>query len=110
LMAGAEVFVYPSLYEGFGLPPLEAMACGTPVIASTAASLPEIVGEAGLLVDPQDSAGLTQALERLLDDPALRARLRAQGLARARQFTWEAAARQTLAVYERVLAQREAGA
>ena len=103
LISGAEVFVYPSLYEGFGLPPLEAMACGTPVIASTASSLPEVVGEGGLLVDPHDPAGLTQALERLLGDADLRADLRARALARAKLFTWEAAARQTLAVYQQVL-------
>jgi glycosyltransferase involved in cell wall biosynthesis len=103
LVAGAEVFVYPSLYEGFGLPPLEAMACGTPVITSTASSLPEVVGDGGLLVDPHDAAGLAQALERLLADDALRADLRGRALARARQFTWEAAARQTLAVYAQVL-------
>jgi len=102
LMNAAEVFLYPSLYEGFGLPPLEAMACGVPVLCSNASSLPEVVGEAGLLLPPQDAAAWTNALERVLDDPALRQDLRGRGLARARQFTWEAAARQTLAVYERV--------
>ena len=101
----AEVFAFPSIFEGFGLPPLEAMACGVPVVCSDASSLPEVVGEAGLLLPPKDVAAWTEALGRVLRDSALRARLRAQGLARARQFTWEAAARQTLAVYERVLAQ-----
>lgn len=96
----AEVFVYPSLYEGFGLPPLEAMACGVPVICSNAASLPEVVGDAGILVEPRDVGGLMQALARVLDDASLRADLRARGVQRAQQFTWERAARQTLAVYE----------
>jgi glycosyltransferase involved in cell wall biosynthesis len=108
LLAGAEAFVYPSVYEGFGLPPLEAMACGTPVITSTASSLPEIAGDAALLVAPDDTAGLAQAIERVLSDAALRADLRARGLARAAQFTWEAAARQTLAVYHQVLGTADA--
>jgi glycosyltransferase involved in cell wall biosynthesis len=99
----AEVFVYPSLYEGFGLPPLEAMACGTPVIASNASSLPEVVGNAGILVEPRDAPGLAQALTRVLRDDALRHELRAKGLEQAARFTWERAARETLAVYERVL-------
>jgi glycosyltransferase involved in cell wall biosynthesis len=103
LVAGAEVFAYPSLYEGFGLPPLEAMACGTPVITSTASSLPEVVGDGALLVDPHDAAALAQALERVLADAELRGSLRARAIARARLFTWEAAARQTLAVYQQVL-------
>jgi glycosyltransferase involved in cell wall biosynthesis len=99
----ASVFAFPSLFEGFGLPVLEAMACGVPVVCSTAASLPEVVGEAGLLVPPEDVAGWVEALRRVLDDPALAARLRAQGLARAATFTWEAAARQTMQVYEAVM-------
>jgi glycosyltransferase involved in cell wall biosynthesis len=103
LMSGAEAFVYPSLYEGFGLPPLEAMACGVPVISSTASSIPEIVGGAGLLVDPMDTSALMQAMRAVLLDPDLRASLRARGPARAAAFTWEAAARQTLAVYESVV-------
>jgi glycosyltransferase involved in cell wall biosynthesis len=98
----AEVFAFPSSFEGFGLPPLEAMACGVPVICSNAASLPEVVGEAGLLLPPYDAAGWTEALGRVLDDATLRADLRVRGLARARLYTWEAAARQTLAVYEAV--------
>ena len=99
----ATVFVYPSLYEGFGLPPLEAMACGTPVISSNASSLPEVVGDAGILLEPRDAAGLTQAMARVLHDDTLRQELRAKGLARAAHFTWERAARETLGVYERVL-------
>ena len=84
----AAVLAFPSLYEGFGLPPLEAMACGTPVVASVASSVPEAVGTAGLLVDPLDTQALASTLERALTDTALRARLRAAGLARAAEFTW----------------------
>ncbi len=89
----ATLFAFPTLYEGFGLPPLEAMACGTPVVASTASSVPEVVGEAGLLVDPLDVAGWTTAMRRLLEDDSLRHRLREAGLRRASRFTWEAAGR-----------------
>jgi len=96
----AEVFVFPSRYEGFGLPPLEAMACGTPVISSNAASLPEAVGEAGLLVPPDDAAALAGALHQILADGVLRDRLRDAGLRQAARFTWEATARRTLQVYQ----------
>jgi len=99
LYSGADLFVFLSLYEGFGLPPLEAMACGTPVIASNTSSLPEVVGDAGILVDPHDVAGLVEAIERLLTDDHLRAGLRARGLEQAGRFTWEKTARQTLRVY-----------
>ncbi len=84
----AEVLAFPSVYEGFGFPPLEAMACGTPVVASTASSVPEVVGDAGLLVDPVDVPAWSAALAQVLDDQALRARLRQAGLARAATFTW----------------------
>ncbi|HEY0604257.1 MAG TPA: glycosyltransferase family 1 protein, partial [Herpetosiphonaceae bacterium] len=87
LLSGALVFVFPSRYEGFGLPPLEAMASGTPVIASDSSSLPEVVGDAGLLVAPE-VAPLAEALQRLVDDPALREDLSARGLRRASGFTW----------------------
>jgi glycosyltransferase involved in cell wall biosynthesis len=103
LYSAADAFVFPSLYEGFGLPPLEAMACGTPVITSNAASLPEIVGDAALTVDPYDVAGLAAAIERVLTDATLRADLRQRGIQRAALFTWERAAHQTLAAYEQVL-------
>jgi len=99
----AEILVYPSLYEGFGLPPLEAMACGTPVVASCRASLPEVVGEAGVLVDPLDTEAMAQAMHDLLEDQTWRESLRDKGLKRARQFSWEKAARETVRVYRRAL-------
>ncbi|MCD6519417.1 MAG: glycosyltransferase family 4 protein [Anaerolineae bacterium] len=99
----AELFVYPSLYEGFGLPPLEAMACGVPVVVSNVSSLPEVVGEAGVLVDPQDPQGLAVAMEELLADPARREELAEAGLARARSFSWERTALQTAQLYHRML-------
>ncbi len=104
VLSGAIALVYPSLYEGFGMPLLEAMACGTPVIASRASSLPEVVGEAGWLVDPLDSEALREALERILEDEGLREQLRARGLERARTFSWERCAWETLAVLEEALA------
>ena len=103
LLCGARVFVYPSLYEGFGLPPLEAMACGTPVITSNVSALPETVGDAALLIDPTDVDALAGAIRRLWRDDALRADLHARGLTRARDFSWERTARLTLAVYTTVL-------
>jgi len=103
LYSGADLFVFPSLYEGFGLPPLEAMACGTPLVCSNAASLPEVVGDAAIMVDPYDVEGLAEAMRRVLADADLQAELRAKGLARAKRFTWERAARETVAVYREVL-------
>jgi glycosyltransferase involved in cell wall biosynthesis len=82
-------FVYPSLYEGFDLPPLEAMACGTPVLTSNVTSLPEVVGDAGLLVDPYNVAAIAHGIRRLVEDSALREELKRRGLERAKQFTWE---------------------
>ncbi len=103
LYSGACVFAFPSLYEGFGLPPLEAMACGVPVVASNTSSVPEVVGDAALVVDPYDVGALAEALERLLDDGELRSTLIARGRARARQFSWAAAARKLRAHYAALL-------
>jgi len=103
LHAGARAFVYPSLYEGFGLPPLEAMACGTPVLTSNVSALPEVMGDAALYVDPHDVSELAGCLTRIWRDDALRADLRARGLARARQFSWDRTARLTIDVYRGLL-------
>ncbi len=100
LYAGATVYAFPSLYEGFGIPVLEAMASGIPVVASDRASIPEIAGDAALLVDPEDEEALARALERALADEALRAQLCARGLARAALFSWDRTARETYAAYE----------
>jgi glycosyltransferase involved in cell wall biosynthesis len=99
---GAEAFVFPSLYEGFGLPPLEAMACGVPVLVSNAGSLPEVVGEAGLQVPPTDDAAMEHALYRLMTEPLLRETLRERGLRQATRFSWTETARQTLKVFSTV--------
>lgn len=96
----AAAMAFPSVYEGFGFPPLEAMACGTPVVASTASSVPEVVGDAALSVDPYDVPAWTSALTRILDNDELRTRLRAAGLARAATFTWAKTAQQWLSVVE----------
>jgi glycosyltransferase involved in cell wall biosynthesis len=104
LYRAADLFVYPSLYEGFGLPLLEAMACATPVVTSDAASLPEVAGDAALLVDPRDEEALTAAILRGLADEALRARLRDAGPQRARRFSWQRCAAETLRVYDEALA------
>jgi glycosyltransferase involved in cell wall biosynthesis len=98
----ADLFVFPSLYEGFGLPPLEAMACGTPVLASNNSSLPEVLGDAGRLVDAEDVGGLADAMALLLSDTPLRTRLSALGPAQAARFTWEDAASRLLQAYNMV--------
>jgi glycosyltransferase involved in cell wall biosynthesis len=108
VMNAARAFVYPSLYEGFGLPPLEAMACGVPILCSNASSLPEVVGQAGLLLPPDNAGAWAEALSRVLSDAGLSRDLRARGLSRAGQFTWELTARQTVAVYQRVTDARRA--
>jgi glycosyltransferase involved in cell wall biosynthesis len=104
----AAVFVFPSLYEGFGLPPLEAMASGTPVVTSNVSSLPEVVGDAAVLIDPLDPAAIASGIRQVLTDPALRARLVARGLDRARAFSWEASVRQVREIYGQVAAERHA--
>ena len=101
LYSGALCFVYPSYFEGFGLPPLEAMQCGVPVIVGDRTSLPEVVGDAGVLVDPFDVDALAAAIEKVISDSNLRVHLSVQGLARARLFQWQETARQTLAVYRK---------
>ena len=106
--AAADLFVYPSYYEGFGLPVAEAMACGTPVVSSSAASLPEIVGDAGHMVPPDDVDALADAMSRLLASAELRATLGAAGRKRVKRFSWREAARRQVAVYNRV-AQRVEG-
>ncbi len=103
LYTGASVFVLPSHYEGFGLPVLEAMACGTPVVIADRASLPEIAGEAALRVDPDDPASIAGAIERALHDRDCRESLVARGFEQVRQFSWRRTAEQTLAVYRRLL-------
>jgi glycosyltransferase involved in cell wall biosynthesis len=99
----AQAFAFPSVYEGFGLPPLEALACGTPVVCSNASSLPEVVNDAALLVPPTDARAWTQTLSRVLADQALRADLSSRGPRQAARFTWEAAARATRRIYDELL-------
>jgi glycosyltransferase involved in cell wall biosynthesis len=105
LWAIADAFAFPSLYEGFGLPVLEAMARGVPVACSNASSLPEVAGDAALLFDAHDEAAIADALRRLLAEPALAERLRAAGRVRVREFTWERTARATIDSYLRALAE-----
>ena len=104
LYAAATVFVFPSRHEGFGLPPLEAMACGTPVASSSSPSLPEVLGPAAAYFSPESSDSLVEAICRILDDPALRERLVHLGVERARLFSWDDAARRTLALYREAMA------
>jgi glycosyltransferase involved in cell wall biosynthesis len=100
----AAVFVFPSLYEGFGLPPLEAMACGTPVVTSNVSSLPEVTGDAAVLVDPYDVRAIADGIERVLTDPALSQELREKGIARSREFSWERSVARTHELYQEVCA------
>jgi glycosyltransferase involved in cell wall biosynthesis len=97
----ADLFVYPSIYEGFGIPCVEAMACGTPVVASNTSSLPEAIGDAGLMVRPTDVDGIAEAIAQVLTNPTLRHDLRRRGLERAQLFTWQASAEKVLGIYRR---------
>ncbi len=102
IYSGASLFVFPSLYEGFGLPPLEAMGCGAPVVCSNRTSLPEVVGDAAISIDPQDTQALIEAMRQVLTDDALQADLRVRSLRQAAQFSWNKTAQETLAVYQEV--------
>jgi len=104
IYAGAQALAFPSEFEGFGLPVLEAMACGTPVVCANTSSLPEVAGAAALLIDPANTDALTVALRRILADPALAADLTQRGLAQAARFGWQRAAQETLAVYRTQMA------
>jgi glycosyltransferase involved in cell wall biosynthesis len=106
LYSAADLFAYVSLYEGFGLPLLEAMACGTPVVGSSASSLPEVIGEAGLQVDPRSVDDIARALRQMMDQPELRERSIGLGLERVKLFTWDKAARELLTIYDRVVLNR----
>ncbi len=103
LYQAADIFAFPSSYEGFGWPPLEAMRCGIPVVASNAGSLPEVLGDTALLVNPQDSGGLALAVERILKNPLLRNEMVGRGLKLAASYSWARTAQQTAGVYERVI-------
>jgi glycosyltransferase involved in cell wall biosynthesis len=103
LYSAAECLAFPSLYEGFGLPVLEAMACGTPVVTSNLSSLPEVAGDAALLVDPYDTDALAHAIKRVLDDTLLRGELVRKGYARIGLFSWEESARQLSQIYDNLL-------
>jgi glycosyltransferase involved in cell wall biosynthesis len=109
LFSGAKVFVYPSLWEGFGFPPLEAMACGVPVVASNAASIPEVVGDAAVLFNAKDIADLVNAIKRVIIDEGLRFALCAKGLEKAKEYSWEATAKMTLSAYNSVLKTKYSG-
>jgi alpha-1,3-rhamnosyl/mannosyltransferase len=104
LYSGASLFVFPSLYEGFGLPVVEAMACSLPVICSNVSSLPEVAGEAALLVDPLDVQSLAAAMHTVMTDEALKEGMRGKGLVQAGKFSWERTAQETIKVYRRVSA------
>jgi len=109
LYSGALAFVYPSYFEGFGLPPLEAMQCGTSVIVGDKTSLPEVVGDAGVLVDPFDVDDIAAAIEKVISDSNFRRQLRVKGLERAKLFNWQKTARQTLAVYQKAAGVEQSG-
>ena len=100
LYSGAMMFVYPSFYEGFGLPPLEAMQCGVPVITSNTSSLPEVVGKAGIMIDPEDADALCQAMLTIYDSTEVRQKMSADSLAQASKFSWQKCAEQTINAYK----------
>jgi glycosyltransferase involved in cell wall biosynthesis len=99
VVAGANLMIYPSLYEGFGLPPLESMACGVPVIASNTSSLPEVVGDAGVLIDPNNAEALTEAILTLIDDPERRSQLSKKSIQKSKEFSWEKCVDSTIKAY-----------
>jgi glycosyltransferase involved in cell wall biosynthesis len=103
VIAGATTLIYPSIYEGFGLPPLEAMACGVPVISSNVSSIPEVVGDTGLMLDPQDVDGFAEAMQLISTAPEIRVGMAARALARSREFTWTSCVSQTVDAYKSVL-------
>lgn len=107
IYSGATAFIYPSLYEGFGLPPLEAMKCGTPVITSNTSSLPEVVGDAGIMINPKEQDTLCQAILDITNDSNLRAKLSQKGLERANQFSWQKCAEETVKVYQIAVENKE---
>ncbi|MFT5874316.1 MAG: glycosyltransferase involved in cell wall biosynthesis [Clostridium sp.] len=102
LYSGAEVFVYPSLYEGFGLPPLEAMECGTPVVVSNTSSLPEVVGEAGMYCNPLDTDSIAEGICKILQDKTLKSKLSSLGMQRSKIFNWEDSAKSVLNIYKEI--------
>ena len=102
---GAEIFVFPSAYEGFGFPPLEAMASGTPVVSSNATSLPEIIGQGGVLLPPDDLKGWVQMIDKILSDRDYRNNLIREGLSQASRFSWEETARKTISIYNELYLQ-----
>jgi glycosyltransferase involved in cell wall biosynthesis len=99
LYSAAEAFIFPSLYEGFGIPPLEAMACGIPVITSNTSSLPEVMGDAGILTDPRSIEGLAYEMDRLVNDDCLKKDLSKKGIIRAGKFSWQDSAERVLNIY-----------
>lgn len=103
IYSASDLFVFPSRFEGFGFPPLEAMACGIPVICSDAGALPEVVGDAALLVDPADQQALVDAMEKILDDQTIRDKYVSRGVANAKRFQWDVTAQKTIEVYRRVI-------
>ena len=103
VMSGALCLVYPSIYEGFGLPPLEAMASGVPVISSNVSSIPEVVGDSGVLIDPHDTEALSEAMERMIEDNIYRNQMAQKALERSQLFSWRNCVEKTIAVYREVL-------